>query len=94
VTDKTERRDFLKIVGAGLAGASLNAAPGLSQNHAPGKGSTGGGSGILNVHSFGATGNGSTIDSPAINKTIETAAAGGGGTVYFPAGNYLCIRFD
>ena len=90
MANKTERRDFLKIVGSGLAGVSLNAAPALSQNHAPGKVSARAGNGMLNVHSFGATGNGSTLDTPAINKAIETAAAAGGGMLYFPAGNYLC----
>lgn len=44
--------------------------------------------GTYNVRDFGATGNGTDIDSPAINRAIEVAAAGGGGTVYFPAGTY------
>jgi polygalacturonase len=44
--------------------------------------------GILSVKGFGATGDGSTIDSGAINRAIEAAAAAGGGTVYFPAGTY------
>jgi polygalacturonase len=42
----------------------------------------------LNLKAFGATGDGQTIDSPAINRAIEAAAAAGGGTVYFPAGTY------
>jgi polygalacturonase len=41
------------------------------------------------VRAFGATGDGKTVDSPAINKAIEAAAAAGGGTVRFPAGSYL-----
>ncbi|KAA6310003.1 hypothetical protein EZS27_038614, partial [termite gut metagenome] len=41
------------------------------------------------VQDFGATGDGKTIDSYAINAAIEAASAQGGGTVYFPAGNYL-----
>jgi polygalacturonase len=45
--------------------------------------------GIYDVRAFGAVGDGKTIDSPAINKAIETAAAAGGGTVRFPAGIYL-----
>ena len=45
---------------------------------------------MLNVRSFGATGDGTTLDTPAINKAIETAGSANGGTVYFPAGNYLC----
>jgi polygalacturonase len=42
----------------------------------------------FNVRHFGATGDGTTIDSPAINRAIDAAAAVGGGTVYFPAGVY------
>ena len=42
------------------------------------------------VRAFGAAGDGKTIDSPAINRAIDTAVANGGGTVYFRAGNYLC----
>jgi polygalacturonase len=41
------------------------------------------------IKSYGAMGDGKTIDSPAINKAIEAAVAAGGGTVYFPAGTYL-----
>ena len=48
-------------------------------------------SGVYNVKAFGATGDGKTLDTPAINKTIEAAAAAGGGTVRFPAGNYLSV---
>jgi polygalacturonase len=46
-------------------------------------------SSILNVKHFGATGDGQTIDTAAINRAIEHAASAGGGTVYFPAGTYL-----
>src|SRR5258706_5297506 len=46
---------------------------------------------VYNVKSFGATGNGTTLATPAINKAIETAAKAGGGTVYLPAGTYLCF---
>jgi polygalacturonase len=48
-------------------------------------------SGIFNVKAFGATGDGKSLDSPAVNKAIEAAAAAGGGTVRFPAGSYLCL---
>ncbi len=44
---------------------------------------------FYNIRQFGATGDGKTLDSPAINKAIDQCAADGGGTVYFPAGNYL-----
>ncbi|MBC8096977.1 MAG: glycoside hydrolase family 28 protein [Akkermansiaceae bacterium] len=44
---------------------------------------------VYNVRAFGAKGDGTTLDSDAINKAIETAASRGGGTVYLPAGTYL-----
>jgi polygalacturonase len=46
---------------------------------------------LFNVRTYGATGDGKTVDSPAINKAIEAAVAAGGGTVFFPAGTYLCF---
>jgi len=46
---------------------------------------------VYNVKSFGAAGDGKTLDTAGINKTIDAAAAAGGGTVYFPAGNYLSV---
>lgn len=45
----------------------------------------------LNVRDHGARGDGLTLDSPAINATIEAAARAGGGTVVFAAGTYLCL---
>jgi polygalacturonase len=47
--------------------------------------------GVFDVKTFGATGDGKTLDSPAINQAIEAAAAAGGGTVRFPAGTYRCF---
>lgn len=46
-------------------------------------------SGTYNVRDYGAKGDGTTLDSPAINKAIEAAATAGGGEIYFPAGTYL-----
>ena len=45
--------------------------------------------GTYNVRDYGAKGDGTTLDSPAINKAIDTAALAGGGTVRLPAGTYL-----
>ena len=45
---------------------------------------------VYDVRTFGATGDGKTLDTPSINKAIEACNAGGGGTVRFPAGTYLC----
>ncbi len=44
---------------------------------------------VYNVRAFGATGDGKTIDSSAINRAIDAAAAAGGGQVLLPPGNYL-----
>jgi polygalacturonase len=46
---------------------------------------------VFNVKSYGATGNGSTIDTPAINNAIAAASAAGGGEVLFPAGTYESV---
>ncbi len=46
--------------------------------------------GPLNVRDFGAIGDGTNLDSPAINKAIAAASQSGGGTVLVPAGTYLC----
>lgn len=43
---------------------------------------------IFDVKAYGATGDGKTLDTDAINKAIAAAAKAGGGTVFFPAGNY------
>ena len=45
---------------------------------------------LYDVTLYGAKGDGSTVDSPAINAAIVAAANAGGGTVYVPAGRYLC----
>jgi len=41
------------------------------------------------VRAFGATGDGQTLDTDAINRAILAADAAGGGTVVFPPGTYL-----
>jgi polygalacturonase len=43
-----------------------------------------------NVRDYGATGDGKTLDSPAVNRAIDECAKAGGGTVCMPAGTYLC----
>jgi len=44
----------------------------------------------FNVKSFGAVGDGITLDHSAINKAIDSCVATGGGRVTVPAGRYLC----
>ncbi|MEV6155791.1 glycosyl hydrolase family 28 protein [Nonomuraea sp. NPDC052129] len=43
---------------------------------------------VFNVKDYGATGNGSTNDTSAINSAITAANTAGGGTVQFPSGTY------
>lgn len=42
-----------------------------------------------NVRDYGAAGDGTNLDSVAINRAIAAATAAGGGTVRVPAGTYL-----
>jgi len=44
---------------------------------------------VFNVKEYGAKGDGSTDDQPAIQTVIELANQKGGGIIYFPPGNYL-----
>ncbi|WP_207495876.1 rhamnogalacturonidase [Aridibaculum aurantiacum] len=46
-------------------------------------------SSFQNIRSYGAVGDGKTLDTKAINDAIEAAVKAGGGTVFFPAGKYL-----
>ncbi len=43
----------------------------------------------FNVRDFGATGDGITLDTAALNRAIAAAHGSGGGTVVFPPGDYL-----
>ena len=45
---------------------------------------------IYDIIDHGATGDGETVDSPAIQAAIDACAANGGGTVHVPPGNYVC----
>jgi polygalacturonase len=81
------RRDLLRVGSLGMAGAAL---PALAS--AAGKDKTPAAAPIVfNVRQYGATGDGKTLDTDAVNRAIAAAAAAGGGTVVFPAGIYLCF---
>ena len=76
-----DRRRFLQHTLAGLTGAGFTAGRmGRAAETA----------GTFDVRSMGATGDGKTLDTAAVDKAIAAASAAGGGTVHFPAGNYLC----
>src|SRR6476661_6268951 len=49
---------------------------------------TPGNAGVFDVRSYGAKGDGRAVDTPAINRAIDTAAASGGGTIWFSGGTY------
>ena len=87
-TFDSARRDLLKLGGMGLAASAAAALPAFAA--AQSTGAAGSATPMFfDVRAFGATGDGKTVDSPAINKAIEAAAAAGGGTVVFPRGNYV-----
>jgi polygalacturonase len=44
---------------------------------------------VFNVRELGATGDGKTLDTAAIQKAFDVCGNAGGGTVLFPAGTYL-----
>jgi polygalacturonase len=44
----------------------------------------------FSVRDYGARGDGTVLDTAAVNRAIAAAAEAGGGTVEFPAGDYLC----
>ncbi len=44
---------------------------------------------FYDIRTYGAKGDGITLDTKAVNDAIDAAANAGGGTVYFPAGSYL-----
>ncbi|HXE07025.1 MAG TPA: glycosyl hydrolase family 28-related protein [Acidobacteriaceae bacterium] len=71
----------------GLAASAVSVIPAMAA--APKKQSVATTPAYFNIRDFGATGDGKTVDSPAINKAIEAAAAAGGGTVLVPAGTYI-----
>src|SRR5437868_2407215 len=79
------RREFLKRAGF-VIGACATAPFSRRSSDVP----TGANPEFFDVRSFGATGDGNSIDTPAVNRAIEAAAAAGGGTVRFPAGTYAC----
>jgi polygalacturonase len=84
------RRDLLR---AGSLGMAVGAFPTASLATANQESSAGDGAaqGVFDVRKHGAVGDGKTLDTGAVNKTIEAAAAAGGGKVIFPAGTYLCF---
>jgi polygalacturonase len=83
-----QRRECLKIAGAGFA-ASLGPAAIAQANVNKDQDGAPSGTAWTSVRAHGAKGDGTAVDTPAINAAIEAAAKAGGGTVLFPAGVYV-----
>ena len=84
------RRDFLRTGGMGAAAAAMPIAS-FAASAQEGTGIALGVSGIFDVRKYGAKGDGKTLDTDAVNRSIEAAASAGGGVVLFPSGTYLCF---
>ncbi|MGD0681374.1 MAG: glycoside hydrolase family 28 protein [Terracidiphilus sp.] len=83
------RRDFLRTGGIGMAAAAIPAVS-FAAAAEDSKSDVHPVSHLFDVRTYGATGDGKTLDTDAINRAIDAAAAGGG-VVLFPAGSYLCF---
>src|SRR6202012_2494912 len=81
------RRDLLRFGGMGVAAAAATSMPAAyaATKPAASKATLG----IFDIRTYGAVGDGKTVDSPAINKAIEAAATAGGGPGFFPPGTWL-----
>ncbi len=84
------RRDFLRAGSLGMAIAGVPVISYAASGQA-GASEAGPALGVFDVRKFGATGDGKTLDTDAVNRAIEAAASAGGGLVLFPAGTYLCF---
>jgi polygalacturonase len=88
------RRNFLKLAGQGLlavpvaasviGSAAATTAPAAKPAPTPPKPKI-----TLNIRDFGATGNGTTKDTVAIQQALDRCWVLGGGEVLVPAGSYL-----
>jgi len=90
-TFSSMRRDFLRTGSIGMAAAALPAVSFAAGVQTGSGGKPAAPLGLFDVRKYGATGDGKTLDTAAVNKAIEAAAAAGGGVVLFPAGMYLCF---
>jgi len=77
------RRQMLGALGLTGAGLAINPLIAAAQK----AGNTG--LSLYNIKDYGAIGDGVTLNTAAINRTIDICNAAGGGMVYFPPGVYL-----
>ncbi len=84
---KANRRNILKLSPLAVAAAATSVGRvALAQTPVPAAVEA-----TFNVRTYGATGDGKTLDTPAVNRAIEAVAMAGGGTLVFPAGTYVCF---
>jgi polygalacturonase len=89
--DDASRRGFLKLAGMGIAGTVLGGRATRSFAYMSRTGQANSPQTVFDLKAFGATADGKTLDTPAINKAIDAASSAGGGVVRFPVGTYLCF---
>ena len=78
-----DRREILKWAGSGVAFAGVPVLAAAGATHlAPSS------EAFFDIRRYGATGDGKTLDTKAIQNAIDAAERVGGGTVLFPAGTY------
>ena len=92
-TFSSMRRDFLRTGSIGMAAAAIPAVSfaAAARDREKATAETQASQGLFDVRKYGATGDGKTLDTAAVNHAIEAAAAAGGGVVVFPPGMYLCF---
>jgi polygalacturonase len=87
---QTDMVRLLPALALALFASACTAQPGPSAVTEAAAGSkSSAGPGVFNVRTFGATGDGRTVDTEAIQKALDACAKAGGGTVLFPSGTYL-----
>src|SRR6516164_3875234 len=85
------RRELLRVATAGLVAAGASSGPARRTLALAGDQLA-----SFDVRSFGATGDGTTLDTRAVNQAIAAATAAGGVSVRVGPGVYLChsIRLE
>ncbi|HVT98634.1 MAG TPA: glycosyl hydrolase family 28-related protein, partial [Acidobacteriaceae bacterium] len=86
VSPRLTRRQTLPAL-AGLVGAGI-----MGSGRAPGEevpAAVDAGARVYNVRSYGARGDGRTLDTIAVQRAIDACASDGGGIVLIPAGTFL-----
>ncbi len=90
-TFNSMRRDFLRTGSLGVAATAFPAACFAASGQQVAATLAAPPLSVFDVRTYGAAGDGKTLDTAAVNRALEAAAAAGGGVVVFPPGSYLCF---